>query len=117
MHRRQWMKQAGAIALATLPALGTACGQPTLDASNETALKASVQKMALALKYDAQKKKFGAAVAYLSMRGAMKTQMGVALVGGKPDLAEALRDYNGKTAEEMINAAGDAEAKIRALAK
>lgn len=77
----------------SLTALLAGCfGQPTFDASNETTIKESSQKMAESMT-DAQAKEFGKAIVYFTMGGSN---------GFKSLMQASMSDTSGTTTDTMI---------------
>jgi sugar phosphate isomerase/epimerase len=73
-----------------------ACGAPTIDASSEEAMKASVEEMTKDMT-EAEKMEFGMAIMAVSMKAGMSNM-------SNPEEADAAvkEALDGKTAEEII---------------
>ncbi len=73
-----------------------ACGAPTIDASSEEAMKASMEEVTKDMT-EAEKAEFGAAMMAVSMKVAMEN------MSDKEKAEEAMKEaLDGKTAEEII---------------
>ena len=99
------------------------CSKPRIDASSEEAFAKSVEKVSASLP-EAQRAKFGEAVAVLTVGDAIRNMgaafsgaMAAALSGQKPSpppsALEMMKPLNGKTADEIIALADQRKAEVQ----